>query len=259
MNSERPRPAKTTAIVLLVLAGLMFAGLGCTGIKQSEMDAKNREIKTLNEQLAEASRNEAFLVNSIKAQSIEIEKRGENIRELRIEMRKLLVKMIGLPEADMPYVDEYFTKMLDLTKGSELKPNPGQTIEDISFALRVSPDNSPISPTAIFKSGDRRIYACFKNQGVLEGLAKVITRWMNKTTNEVIGLDTKALNPGVSDNFIWREKKDGWPAGEYLVELFSTDILTRIAQGAFMVLPEHKKEKPKEDTPDKSREPDSPK
>lgn len=300
---------KTTAIILLVIAGLMFGAVaGAIGgiflqsridkaVKQAEIGEKDKEIKTLNDNLTEVSKNEAFLVKSIKNQSAEIDKKDKTIQELKKKgtktfaindasmekltksiaerivdgdfsevedivdslppeyIRSFIEKMTGITSKDMPEDDAdlagYFTNIFRLIQGSQPEGGPGALIEDISFTLRVNPDNSPISPTAVFKSADRRIYACFRNQGALEGLAKVVTRWMNKTTKEVMSLGPKPINPNAPYNFVWLEKKDGWAGGEYLVELFDTKTLALIGQGTFMVLPgeeeEDKSEESKED------------
>jgi len=106
----------------------------------------------------------------------------------------------------------------------------------IFFTLRVNPDNSPVSPTTIFKSTDQRIYACFQNQGTLKGLTNVICRWTNKTTKEVMKLETKPIDSNAPYNFIWLEKREGWPVGEYAVELFNAKTWVHLAHGTFMVM-----------------------
>jgi len=178
-------------------------------------------------------------------------------------IRDFIKQNTGLAEDDMPKDDaklgEYGKNIFRLMQGSQPNIIEGQAIENVSFALRVNADNSPISPTVIFKPNKRRIYACFQNQGTLEGLTKVVTRWTNKTTKEVVKLDTKQIDPNAPFNFIWVEKREGWPTGEYAVELLSTKEFALIAQGMFTVLVEEKKEEPKEVKPDKPKEPDSPK
>jgi len=234
---------KTTAIILLVIAGLMFGGLGCTGIKQSELDAKDREIKALNDKLTEVSQKDESMTKAITVLDCNCWPRP-NAKGLK----ELIGKAFGLAVEDMPDDDnklsEYMVNISKMLQGQTPVTGTGSAI---SFALRVNPDNSPILPTADFIATDRRIYSCFGNQGVLKGLSKVITRWSNNETNEIITLETKTLNPDATYNFIWFEKKQGWVPGEYAVELFNTKTLALIAQGAFTVVPVEKKEEPKED------------
>ena len=156
-------------------------------------------------------------------------------------IRDFIKQNIGLAEEDMPKDDaklgEFGKSLFRLIQGEQPASVQGQSVENITFTLRVNPDNSPIAPQAIFKSSDRRLYACFQNQGSLKELAKVVTRWTNKTTKEVIGFGPKALNPGTPYNFIWLEKKEGWPVGEYEVELLNSQTLVKIAGGKFSVVP----------------------
>ncbi|MBI5779394.1 MAG: hypothetical protein HZA49_08050 [Planctomycetes bacterium] len=156
-------------------------------------------------------------------------------------IRDFIKQNIGLAEEDMPKDDaklgDFGKNLFRLLQGEQPNPAQSQSLENVTFTLRVNPDNSPVSPQTLFKPGDRRIYACFQNQGSLQGLAKVVTRWTNRTTKEIIGFGPKALNPGTPYNFIWWEKKDGWPVGEYEVELLNAQTLGKIAAGKFSIVP----------------------
>jgi len=264
---------KTTAIVLLVIAGLMFgAFIGAVGgillqskidkaVKEAEIGEKDKEIKALNNKLAEVSNNEEFIRNQTEQDIKDVFDDSYHLSV--IETRELIGWAFGLAVTDMPKnkieLIQYIKNLHKLTQGKQPNISPGPLLEDVSFAHRVKDDNSPISHTAIFKPNDRRIYACFANKGVLSELPKVIIRWRNKTANEVVKLETKPLNPAASYNFIWLEKKQGWPAGEYLVELFDTKTLALIAQGTFTALAEEKNDELKDDESDKSKKPEAPK
>ena len=155
-------------------------------------------------------------------------------------IREFMKQTVGLADDDMPKDDaslgDFGKNLFRAIQGEQTKPIQGQSVENIAFTLRVNPDNSPIAPQSIFKSGDRRVYACFQNQGSLKGLPKVVTRWTNKTTREVIGFGPKPLNPNTAYNFIWWEKKEGWAIGEYEVELLSTQTFQKIGSGSFSIV-----------------------
>src|SRR3989339_343686 len=238
--------------------------------KSAEIDKKDKTIRELQKQATETlfSNNPAAQeFNSVIRKQI---KQGDFsgfeylAKTLPPEfIRDFIMQNLGLARDDLPKDDadliEYVTSIFRLVNGSQPNPGPKPLIEDISFALRVNSDNSPISPATAFKASDNRIYACFQNQGALKGRARVVTRWTSKAANEVIGLETKTIDPNAPHNFIWRERREGWPAGEYTVELFDTKTLALIGQDAFTILPEEKKEAPKEDKPDKSKESENPK
>ena len=156
-------------------------------------------------------------------------------------IRDFIKQNTGLTDDDIPKDDaklgEYGRNIFRLTQGEQPNPVPGQAVENLTFTSRVNPDNSPVLPQTTFKPGDRRVYACFQNQGALKGLAKVITRWSNKSTNKVFQLETKSIDPNAPYNFIWLEKKEGWPVGEYELELLNVQTFGKIAGGKFSVVP----------------------
>jgi hypothetical protein len=156
-------------------------------------------------------------------------------------VRDFIKQNTGLAEDDMPKEDaklgEYGKNIFRLMQGEQPASVQGQSVENVTFTLRVNPDNSPVLAQATFKPGDRRVFACFPNQGALKGLAKVVHRWTNKTTKEVIKLETKPVDPNAPYNFIWVEKREGWSDGEYEVELLKTQTFEKVASGKFNVAP----------------------
>ncbi|MFH1230453.1 MAG: hypothetical protein V1709_03035 [Planctomycetota bacterium] len=156
-----------------------------------------------------------------------------------VYVKELINKFTDIPIEDMPADDklgEYAKNLFGLFEGQ----SPGNTVENrenILFTTSVNADNSPISPTISFKAGDRQIYACFANQGALTGLSKLVHRWINKGTGEIIKLETRPIDPNTPFNFIWVRKTDGWQVGEYEVELFKTQTLEKVAIGNFTIIP----------------------
>jgi len=156
-----------------------------------------------------------------------------------VYVKELIEKFTGISKEDMPADDklgEYSTKLFAMFEGG---PPISDTLsaENILFATSVNADNSPIAPTNSFKSSDRQIYACFANQGPLTGLSKLVHRWTNKNTGEVIRLETRSINPNTPWNFIWVRMIDSWQVGEYEVQLFKTQTLEKIAIGNFTITP----------------------
>jgi len=235
--------------------------------KSAEIDRKDKTIRELQKQATESLFiNNPFMeeyINIIKKQVEQNDFSGlEHIVNSlpSIKVRDLIEKTTGITASDMPDDDSeigaYFINLFRMIYGQT--PVTG-TVSTISFALRVNTDNSPISPVTVFKIGNRRIYACFPMQGTLAGLSTIIHRWRNKNTGEIMRMETKPITPNATYNWTYLEKKEGWPAGEYAVELFETKTLSLIAQGMFTTLVEEKKEETKEDKPDKPKEPGEPK
>jgi hypothetical protein len=155
-----------------------------------------------------------------------------------VYVKELITKFTDIPNEDMPADDklgDYAKKLFGIFEGQS--PGVADNGESILFTTSVNADNSPISPTISFKAGDRQIYACFSNQGPLNGLSKLVHRWTNKSTGEIIKLETRPIDPNAPFNFIWVRKTDGWQVGDYSVELFKTQTLEKIASGNFTIIP----------------------
>lgn len=135
-------------------------------------------------------------------------------------------------------LSEYVTDLIQISRDGILPEKAPTTMEliTISFSLQVNPDNSAQNPVTSFAETDKRIYACFPNQGALQGLKNVITRWTNLSTGgPIVYLDTKPINPATLYNFVWVQKQKSWSKGLYQVELFKIGTLTKMAQGRFEI------------------------
>jgi hypothetical protein len=97
-------------------------------------------------------------------------------------------------------------------------------------------DNSPIAATSLFSTKDHKVYACFKNEGALAKLDKVVVYWTNVTKGEVAYWGSQPIDPNTPYNYIWVEEKSGWATGSYLVAIFKNAKDTNcLAQGRFEV------------------------
>lgn len=97
-------------------------------------------------------------------------------------------------------------------------------------------DNSPLDIRASFSPTERKIYACFKNEGTLARLNKVIVYWTNISTGKIIYWGCQYLNPDTPWNYIWVEPQNNWTRGRYLVTLSNSSNKTNcLAQGRFEI------------------------
>jgi hypothetical protein len=151
------------------------------------------------------------------------------------QIKDHLAEWFDIPANEIPdnKLGEYCANLYDVVGGKTVSGSG----ENILFSTRVNPDNSAISPTSTFKPSDRRIYACFVNQGALQGLSSLVARWTNINTKQTIHISTKPITKDASFNFIWVEKKEGWAVAEYEVELFKPGTLEKVASGRFSIVP----------------------
>lgn len=90
----------------------------------------------------------------------------------------------------------------------------------LSFSTQVNPDNSPISPTAVFGSDAKKIHACFENKGPLAKLDRVIIKWANTYSMKVVYWSAFMINPDATYNYIFVKPEGHWEAGKYLITIY---------------------------------------
>ncbi|MFH1230502.1 MAG: hypothetical protein V1709_03300 [Planctomycetota bacterium] len=91
--------------------------------------------------------------------------------------------------------------------------------KSLFFSLQVNPDNSPVSPTSTFTTDTKKIYACFKNEGVLAKLDRIIIKWTNQTNKNILDWSAFMLNSDANYNYIFIKRGD-WDTGKYLVSIY---------------------------------------
>lgn len=91
--------------------------------------------------------------------------------------------------------------------------------KSLLFSLQVNPDFSPISPTTTFRHDTKRIYACFKNEGVLAKLDRIVIKWTNRTNKNIIYWSALPLTSDANYNHVW-VRLENWDVGKYLVSIY---------------------------------------
>ncbi|MEK7449401.1 MAG: hypothetical protein AAB019_07945 [Planctomycetota bacterium] len=108
--------------------------------------------------------------------------------------------------------------------------------EPIYFSAAVKPDNTPEAVQSNFTTETAKIYACFGGQGTLTGLRKVMVRWINKSTGELIFVGARTISPDKLYNYVSANNTQNWPKGTYQVQLFKiSSSLECIAQGTYQI------------------------
>jgi hypothetical protein len=104
------------------------------------------------------------------------------------------------------------------------------------FATAVNPDNSPVSRTTVFPPETKRIYACFKNEGVLSKLDRVIIKWVNQTTKNIVYWSAFMITKDAEYNYIFLKPEGRWERGKYFACLYKkVSDPTPIAWGEFEI------------------------
>jgi hypothetical protein len=135
--------------------------------------------------------------------------------------QKIQESPVGMAVTEETYKNHTPAEVINiLRKAADDYTPKGENMLVFSTQVNASPDNSPISPTALFNTGLKKIYACFENKGPLAKLDRVIIKWTNVTTQKVVYWSAFMLNSEAAYNYIFVKPEARWEAGKYLITIY---------------------------------------
>jgi hypothetical protein len=93
------------------------------------------------------------------------------------------------------------------------------TVTDIRFGTSPRSSESTESPRTRFSTYDTRIFAVFDTSTYAH--PSVLLKWCRIDQPELLILQKYEIEPHAASNYVWYKKKDGWPNGQYRVEVYS--------------------------------------
>jgi hypothetical protein len=93
------------------------------------------------------------------------------------------------------------------------------TVTDVRFGTSPRPPEPPASPRTRFSTFDTRIFAVFDTSAY--AYPSVLLKWWRVDRPELIVLQKCEIDPHAASNYVWYNNKDGWPNGQYRVEVYS--------------------------------------
>lgn len=93
------------------------------------------------------------------------------------------------------------------------------TVTDIRFGTSPGTSESSESPRTKFSTYDTRIFAVFDTRTYAH--PGVLLKWCRIDQPELLILQKYEIEPHAASNYVWYKKKDGWPNGQYRVEVYS--------------------------------------
>ena len=108
------------------------------------------------------------------------------------------------------------------------------TVTDIRFGTSPLPSESTEPPRTRFSTYDTRIFAVF-DTGTY-GHPAVLLKWCRIDQPELLILQKYEIEPHADSNYVWYKKKEGWPDGQYRVEVYSLgESFKMISSGQYEV------------------------
>lgn len=134
--------------------------------------------------------------------------------------QKIQESPIGMAVNEETYKNHTPAEVINiLRKSADDYTAKGENMLVFSTQVNTS-DNSPISPTAVFSTDVKKIYACFENKGPLAKLDRVIIKWTNISTKKVVYWSAFMITPEAAYNFIFVKPEGRWEAGKYLITIY---------------------------------------
>jgi hypothetical protein len=108
------------------------------------------------------------------------------------------------------------------------------TVTDIRFGTSPRPPEPSDSPRTRFSNYDTRIFAVFDTSDY--AYPSVLLKWCRVDHPELIVLQRYEIEPYAAFNYVWYNNKDGWPNGQYRVEVYSLgESFRMISSGQYEV------------------------
>jgi hypothetical protein len=154
-----------------------------------------------------------------------------HIEELGLEedaLSSLLYEFTQISREDIPptlSIQEFAAHVAEIaakdiwTVGARLSLPEDPTVTDIRFGTSPRQSGSTESPSTRFSTYDARIYAVFDTRTYEH--SGVLLKWYRIDRPELFILQKYEIDPHAAYNYVWYKRKEGWPTGQYRVEVYS--------------------------------------
>ena len=227
-------------------------------------NTSNLQIKNMNATIGKLKKNlnlqNAFLASIWNSLSVEEKLKSEFDQEgniliddqllniltelnlPRFAIENVLKHLVNIDPSDIPggvSIEEFVVRLAEVASTGLIAPtSSGQSTETgkISFDSVVDADNSSSYPRETFTSDESRIYASFST-GDYEGDV-IIAKWVDLENENIMLFKQFPILPEMDNNYVYLEKDNGWPPGEYAIEIYGLNAdVPLISSGIFRVNP----------------------
>lgn len=121
--------------------------------------------------------------------------------------------------------EDYLMEMVDLIREDvDQFPRRSNVIITDSCAA----DGSILGNTHIIPHGTHRVFAVFENNDALQGMDSIYAVWRDLSDDTMTFSEYEPLHRNSAYNYVWLERKDGWPQGGYQLDLANAKSPSRI-------------------------------
>ncbi len=164
------------------------------------------------------------------------------------EMLGLIQSFINIDSDDVPSqipIKDFAVKLVKIAANGVLTPVQSESITNdplplpIYFDTSTNPDYSVSDPTETFFPEETKIFASFDSSQLTDDnvlVDSVLVKWYRTDQPQILLMKSFPIRPLSNYNHIWLDRPQGWPRGDYQVEIYSfQDDSNLIASGKYNI------------------------
>ena len=156
------------------------------------------------------------------------------------ELRSTLMSLTRLSESDLDEVRDlraFSRRVSEIAIDGVLSESPPEDagVTDVRFAQDFDPQSQEDMARDRF-AVDGRMYAIFPTDQYPQD--EVFVKWYRADDPEIMLFDQYPVEREAEESFVWMDRPEGWPEGEYRVEVYSGDEdLRKLSTGRYYIDP----------------------
>jgi hypothetical protein len=164
------------------------------------------------------------------------------------EMLGLIQSFINIDSDDVPSqipIKDFAVKLVKIAANGVLTPVQSESITNdplplpIYFDTSTNPDYSVSDPRETFFPEETKIFASFDSSQLTDDnvlVDSVLAKWYRTDQPQILLMKSSPIRPLSNYNHIWLDRPQGWPRGDYQVEIYSfQDDTNLIASGKYNI------------------------
>ncbi len=154
------------------------------------------------------------------------------------EIRSALTSLTSLTEEDLDEVRDLraFTRRVsEIAMDGVVSARGPESAGTATIRFSQSADTQNVTEQAQVRfAGNDRIFAIFPTEDYRYD--EVFVKWYRSDDPEILLFDRYPIQREADFNYVWLDRDNGWPEGEYRVELYTVDdAMNRVASGDYVI------------------------
>ena len=148
-------------------------------------------------------------------------------------MLGLIQSFINIDSDDVPSqipIKDFAVKLVKIAANGVLTTEQSESITNdplplpVYFDTSANPDYSVSDPRETFSPDETKIFASFDSSQLVDDnvlIDSVLVKWYRTDHPQILLMKSFPIRPLSNYNHIWLDQPQGWPRGDYQVEIYS--------------------------------------